>query len=157
MDLRRLYPAAQTSAVGISRLRSTRDSFAPSREARDPKIRVSISKRAELMSNLSSIKRSDVSQLEELMETVGRHFKAAANPQSGAVGQELGALADRLLTVAKTGNLGPLQSVDARVFPGPVGRAVHAYRRHVPGQLSASRTLDQALDYVREAARAVVR
>lgn len=155
MDVRRVYSATQVAASGASRVRSERPTAPLTRRVRDPKVVISISRQADLMSRLSSLKQQQPAQFEELMDSLGRNLKAAANPQSGVVGSELGALGDRLLRVAQTGELGLFSGDPGHAAGGVGARAVSAYLRNRPDDLP-SPTVDQALEYVRTAAEPLI-
>jgi hypothetical protein len=114
----------------------------------DAGVRVVISQPADVLSKLSSLQDADADAFQLRMQEVGSHLKAAANPQSGAVGSELGALADQLLRVAKTGDLTALQPPATNSAAiGSAQRALAAYRNNMPAP-RPSAAVSQALEYV---------
>lgn len=117
-------------------------------------VRVAISRSAGLLNRLSTLQDADDTRFRHLMGAVGSNLKAAANPQSGVVGQELGALADQLLKVAKTGDLTVLHPVSSSFTQSAstTQRALDAYRRSGPSAATPSGNVSQALDYLMTAA-----
>ena len=110
---------------------------------------VAISKPAGLLKKLSDLKQADPERFKLVMGEVAANLKAAANPQSGAVGAQLSQLSDGLKRAANTGDLSSLQS---SVSPlGVHSRAMEAYRRLAPAASAPSDTLKQAMEYVRSA------
>ena len=113
-----------------------------------------------MLKKLSSLQQSDATKFKHLMGALAGNLKAAANPQSGAVGAELGQFAERLSRVAKTGDLSKLQlptTLRSRVEeprasttpPSSFARnAIEAYRRNAPAPAAPTATVDSALDYV---------
>jgi hypothetical protein len=160
MDVRKVYQASELVRIHGETKRLPRAVSTPTIEA-DPSVRVAISKSAGLLNKLSSLQDADATQFRYLMGEVGSNLKAAANPESGAVGADLGELADRLLRVAESGDLSYLQSGMFGSHPDPrasaggdvaaANRAVAAYRRNLPSS-PPSRALAQALEYVSSAA-----
>lgn len=154
MDVRRAYQAAQLVRVHRESLpvRSSANGVsARTNTSTDEAVRVEISKSAGVLNQLSSLQKEDQDRFQLVMGQVGSNLKAAANPESGAVGSELGALADQLLKVAKTGSLAPLQPSSGVGFDN-TQRAMAAYRRNMPAAVPSS-TVSQAMDYVLTAAR----
>lgn len=153
MDVRKAYQATQLARIRTDAPRPQRERERENKVA-DASVRVAISKPAGLLSKLSSLQGEDDERFKQLMGAVGSNLKAAANAPSGAVGEELGALADQLLKVAKTGDLSALQpAVSSFASLGSTNRAVEAYRRNSPVSAAPSGNVQQALDYLLSAAQ----
>lgn len=151
MDVRKAYQATQLARV--------RPDTRPQPVARatktsgDASARVAISGPAGLLNRLSSLQEADETRFKHLMGAVGSNLKAAANPESGAVGAELGALADQLLKVAKTGDLASFQPAASFVSgANSTSHAIEAYRRNAPPASGPSSNVSSALDYLLSAA-----
>ena len=115
---------------------------------------VAISKPADLLKKLSDLKQADPEKFKLVMGEVASNLKAAANPQSGAVGAQLSQLSDRLRRAANTGDLSGLQSsvsLSGSSNQGSTHRALEAYRRLAPSAAQPSDTLKQAMEYMRTA------
>jgi ABC-type transporter Mla subunit MlaD len=115
---------------------------------------VAISKPADLLKKLSDLKQADPEKFKLVMGEVASNLKAAANPQSGAVGAQLSQLSDRLRRAANTGDLSGLQSSVSLTGSGSTGstnRALEAYRRLAPSAAQPSDTMKQAMEYMRSA------
>ena len=115
---------------------------------------VAISKPADLLKKISDLKQADPEKFKLVMGEVASNLKAAANPQSGAVGAQLSQLSDRLRRAANTGDLSGLQSsvsLTGSASQGSTNRALEAYRRLAPSAAQPSDTLKQAVEYMRSA------
>jgi hypothetical protein len=115
---------------------------------------VAISRPADLLKRLSTLRQSDPERFKLLMGQVSANLRAAANPGSGAVGAQLTKLSAGLARAANTGDLSGLQpSLDAPLdgpsFGSSTQRALAAYRRNLPSSSEPSDTLKQAMEYVR--------
>lgn len=152
MDVRRTYQAAQLVRVHRENLTPRASTVSARRVSSDVGVKVAISKNADVLSQLSALQDSDEERFKEVIGAVGSNLKAAANPNAGAVGSELGALADQLLRVAKTGDLSALQQSSGNVGFDSTQRALAAYKSNMPTRTPSS-TVSQALDYVLSAAR----
>ncbi|MDB4987064.1 MAG: hypothetical protein JWN04_2242 [Myxococcaceae bacterium] len=113
---------------------------------------VAISRPADLLKRLSTLKQSDPERFKLLMEQMSANLKAAANPQSGSVGAQLSKLSAGLARAGHTGDLSSLQPSLAAPTAAPLGssaqRALAAYRRNLPAPAEPSDTIKQAMDYV---------
>lgn len=152
MDVRRAYQASQLVRVHGEAMKVAGGRLGAPAPRSDPSVHVVISRPAGVLSKLASLQDADASRFKQRMGEVGSNLKAAANPQSGAIGSELGVLADQLLHVAKTGDLSALQPV-SRQNLSSTQRALEAYRRSAQPPAAASATVAQALDYVLSAAQ----
>ena len=117
-------------------------------------ISVAISKPADLLKKISDLKQADPEKFKLVMGEVASNLKAAANPQSGAVGAQLSQLSDRLRRAANTGDLSGLQSsvsLTGASSAGSTNRALEAYRRLAPSPAQPSDTMKQAMEYMRSA------
>ncbi|MDB4976611.1 MAG: hypothetical protein JWN48_4952 [Myxococcaceae bacterium] len=114
---------------------------------------VAISKPADLLKRLSSLKQSDPERFKLLMGQMSANLRAAANPQSGAVGQQLSQLSASLARAANTGDLSGLQPSLSVPTSSSSHRALDAYRRNMPAA-QPSETLKQAMEYVRSVVEA---
>lgn len=115
---------------------------------------VAISKPADLLKKISDLKQADPEKFKLVMGEVASNLKAAANPQSGAVGAQLNQLSDRLRRAANTGDLSGLQSsvsLSGSMQQGSTNRALEAYRRLAPSPAQPNDTLKQAMEYMRSA------
>lgn len=118
------------------------------------KTSVAISKPADLLKKISDLKQADPEKFKLVMGEVASNLKAAANPQSGAVGAQLSQLSDRLRRAANTGDLSGLQSsvsLTGSSNQGSTNRALEAYRRLAPSAAQPSDTMKQAMEYMRTA------
>jgi len=150
MDVTKAYQATQLARV---RTEQTRPQPKAGSKSAGVSVSVAISRPAGLLNKLASLQEEDETRFKHLMGAVGSNLKAAANAPSGSVGTELGALADQLLQVAKTGDLAALSpTVSSMASVGAASRAVEAYRRNTPSVSEPSGNVQQALDYLLTAA-----
>jgi hypothetical protein len=144
MDVWKAYRAPELARVREA-TRPASPLVAPSS---DTTTSVAISKPADVLKKLSALQQSDATKFKHLMGALAGNLKAAANPQSGAVGSELSQFAERLSRVAKTGDLSKLQLPTSTPPTSFARNAIEAYRRHAPAPAAPTATVDSAIDYV---------